>query len=30
MKASFVAYDYMELHKRSKLKIIKFGISGAV
>jgi hypothetical protein len=25
MKASFVAYDFMELHKKSKLKIVKYG-----
>jgi hypothetical protein len=24
MKASLVAYDYMELHKKSKLKIVKY------
>jgi hypothetical protein len=25
MKAFLVAYDYRELHKKSKLKIIKYG-----
>jgi hypothetical protein len=25
MKASFVAYDYRELYKKSELKIIKYG-----
>jgi hypothetical protein len=25
MKASLVAYDFRELHKKSKIKIIKYG-----
>jgi hypothetical protein len=25
MKASFVAYDFREIHKKSELKIIKYG-----
>jgi hypothetical protein len=25
MKASLVAYDFRELYKKSKLKIVKFG-----
>jgi hypothetical protein len=25
MKASLIAYDYRELHKKSELKIIKYG-----
>jgi hypothetical protein len=25
MKASLVAYDFRELHKKSKLKIVKYG-----
>jgi hypothetical protein len=25
MKASLVAYDFRELHKKSELKIIKYG-----
>jgi hypothetical protein len=25
MKASLVAYDFGEIHKKSKLKIVKFG-----
>jgi hypothetical protein len=25
MKASLVAYDFREIHKKSKLKIVKFG-----
>jgi hypothetical protein len=25
MKASLVAYDFRELHRKSKLKIVKFG-----
>jgi hypothetical protein len=25
MKASFVAYDFREIHKKSELKIVKYG-----
>jgi hypothetical protein len=25
MKASFVAYDFRELHKKSEIKIVKIG-----
>jgi hypothetical protein len=25
MKASLVAYDFRELHKKSKIKIVKYG-----
>ena len=29
MKASLVAYDFKELHKKSQLKIVKYGMSKA-
>jgi hypothetical protein len=29
MKASLVAYDFKELHKKSKLKIVNMGMSEA-
>jgi hypothetical protein len=28
MKASLVAYDFRKIHKKSELKIIKFGYDG--
>jgi hypothetical protein len=28
MKASLVAYDFRELHKKSKIKIVKYGYVG--
>jgi hypothetical protein len=28
MKASFLAYDFREIHKKSELKIIKLGYVG--
>jgi hypothetical protein len=29
MKASLVAYDFRELHKKKELKIVKYGMSEA-